>query len=53
MCGITGIFAFNEIGRFSLVRLQEATKRLEHRGQDAQRLYNDFFVGLGIVVCLF
>ncbi|PIY11454.1 MAG: asparagine synthase (glutamine-hydrolyzing) [Flexibacter sp. CG_4_10_14_3_um_filter_32_15] len=47
MCGITGIFAFNEIGRFSLVRLQEATKRLEHRGQDAQRLYNDFFVGLG------
>ena len=47
MCGITGIFAFNEIGRFSLVRLGEATERLEHRGQDAQRLYNDFFVGLG------
>ncbi len=47
MCGITGIFAFNEIGRFSLVRLQEATERLEHRGQDAQRLYNDFYVGLG------
>lgn len=47
MCGITGIFAFNEIGRFSLVRLQEATEKLEHRGKDAQRLYNDFFVGLG------
>jgi asparagine synthase (glutamine-hydrolysing) len=47
MCGITGVFAFNEIGRFSMVRLAAATEALAHRGPDTGRLFNDYFVGLG------
>jgi asparagine synthase (glutamine-hydrolysing) len=47
MCGITGVFAFNEIGRFSLVRLAAATEALTHRGPDVGKLFNDYFVGLG------
>ncbi|WP_027001616.1 asparagine synthase (glutamine-hydrolyzing) [Hugenholtzia roseola] len=47
MCGITGVFAFNEIGRFSLVRLAAATEALAHRGPDIGKLFNDYFVGLG------
>jgi len=47
MCGITGIFAFNEIGRFNLPNLSRATEALEHRGPDHQNIYVDEFVGLG------
>lgn len=47
MCGITGIFAFNEIGRFNMIRLTEANNQLEHRGPDAGRLFSDYYVGLG------
>ncbi|MCC5946432.1 MAG: asparagine synthase (glutamine-hydrolyzing) [Bernardetiaceae bacterium] len=47
MCGITGVFAFNEIGRFHIVRLQAATDALEHRGPDSGRIFSDYFVGLG------
>lgn len=47
MCGITGIYAFNEIGRISLIHLPEATRRLAHRGPDAQQTYTDYAVGLG------
>ncbi len=47
MCGITGIFAFNEIGRFNLPNLSLATEELSHRGPDHQNIYVDDFVGLG------
>ena len=47
MCGITGIMAFNEIGRFSLINLQNATDALAKRGPDWGDTYLGFFVGLG------
>jgi len=47
MCGITGVMAFNEIGRFSLINLQNATDALTKRGPDWGDTYLDFFVGLG------
>jgi asparagine synthase (glutamine-hydrolysing) len=47
MCGITGVLAFNEIGRFSLINLQNATDALSKRGPDWSDTYLGFFVGLG------
>lgn len=47
MCGITGIFAFNLVGKFNMINLAAATKTLEKRGPDHQGLYSDSFVGLG------
>ena len=47
MCGITGIMAFNEIGRFSLINLQNATDALSKRGPDWGDTYLGFFAGLG------
>ncbi|NJN41801.1 MAG: asparagine synthase (glutamine-hydrolyzing) [Flammeovirgaceae bacterium] len=47
MCGITGVFAFNLVGKFSLINLAAATAKVSHRGPDAQGLYSDSFVGLG------
>ncbi len=47
MCGITGIFAFNLVGKFNLVNIAAATKVLEKRGPDNQAIYHDEFVGLG------
>jgi asparagine synthase (glutamine-hydrolysing) len=47
MCGITGVYAFNEIGRISLIHLQQATQSLAHRGPDAQDSFIDYFVGMG------
>jgi asparagine synthase (glutamine-hydrolysing) len=47
MCGITGIYAFNEAGRFHLINLQKAVDVLEHRGPDAQGTFIDDRVGLG------
>jgi len=47
MCGITGIFAFNEVGRFNLPNLSRATEALAHRGPDHQNIYISHFVGLG------
>lgn len=47
MCGITGIFAFNLVGKFHMINLAAATKTLERRGPDHQGLYSDSFVGLG------
>ena len=46
MCGITGIFAFNLVGKFNLVNVTAATKALEKRGPDNQDIYHDEFVGL-------
>lgn len=47
MCGITGILAFNEIGRFSLINLQNATNALAARGPDWEDSYISFWAGLG------
>jgi len=47
MCGITGIYAFNEAGRFHLINLQRSVDVLEHRGPDAQGTFIDNRVGLG------
>lgn len=47
MCGITGIFAFNLIGKFNKVNTAAATLCLEQRGPDNQNIYNDNFVALG------
>ena len=47
MCGITGIYAFNEIGRIFSINLQQANEAMLHRGPDTGRLYNDYFAGLG------
>lgn len=47
MCGITGIAAFNEIGRFNLTNLESATTALAKRGPDDHGTYDDYFVGLG------
>lgn len=47
MCGITGIFAFNSIGRINLVHLEAATRAMEKRGPDAHNSWFDNRVGLG------
>ncbi|MBS1558630.1 MAG: asparagine synthase (glutamine-hydrolyzing) [Bacteroidetes bacterium] len=47
MCGITGIFAFNLVGKFNLVNVTAATQSLHKRGPDYQDVYHDEFVGLG------
>lgn len=47
MCGITGIFAFNLVGKFNMINVTAATMALEKRGPDFQDVYTDAFVGLG------
>jgi asparagine synthase (glutamine-hydrolysing) len=47
MCGITGIFAFNLVGKFNLINVTAATQALHKRGPDNQEIYHDEFVGLG------
>ena len=47
MCGITGILAFNEIGRFSMINLARATETLALRGPDHQNTYLEERFGLG------
>ncbi len=47
MCGVTGIFAFNQVGRFNMINLSKATSALENRGPDNHGLFNDEMVGLG------
>lgn len=47
MCGITGIYAFNMVGRVSMIHLAKATEALSSRGPDFQNTYNDNQVGLG------
>ena len=34
MCGITGLYAFNELGRFHMIKLAAATDALQSRGPD-------------------
>jgi len=47
MCGITGIFAFNLVGKFNKIHVTNATMALEKRGPDFQDIYIDEWVGLG------
>ncbi|HEU5147346.1 MAG TPA: asparagine synthase (glutamine-hydrolyzing), partial [Chryseosolibacter sp.] len=47
MCGITGIFAFNLVGKFNKIHITAATMSLEKRGPDFQDIYIDEWVGLG------
>lgn len=47
MCGITGIFAFNLVGKFNKIHVTAATMALERRGPDFQDIYIDEWIGLG------
>lgn len=47
MCGITGIFAFNEIGRMQLIHLENATRAISKRGPDHHDTFLAEQVGLG------
>ncbi len=47
MCGITGIVAFNEIGRVNTINLMAATEALHHRGPDSQGIFGNKHVGIG------
>jgi asparagine synthase (glutamine-hydrolysing) len=47
MCGITGIFAFNLVGKFNKIHTAAATHALAKRGPDFHNVYLDDWVGLG------
>jgi asparagine synthase (glutamine-hydrolysing) len=47
MCGITGIYAFNLVGRFNKIHITAATMSMAKRGPDFQDIYIDEWVGLG------
>ena len=47
MCGITGLYAFNELGKFHMINLSAATEALSHRGPDFGRTDIIDRVGLG------
>jgi asparagine synthase (glutamine-hydrolysing) len=47
MCGITGILAFNLVGKFNKIQITAATMSMEKRGPDFQDIYLDEWVGLG------
>ncbi len=47
MCGITGIYAFNEAGRFNSVKLSQANDSLKKRGPDFANMSLHHHVNLG------
>jgi asparagine synthase (glutamine-hydrolysing) len=47
MCGITGVFAYNLVGKFSKIHIQAATQALHKRGPDHQNVYVSEWVCLG------
>ncbi|GAB4398128.1 MAG: asparagine synthase (glutamine-hydrolyzing) [Microscillaceae bacterium] len=47
MCGITGIYAYNEIGRFHSIQLKNAVDSLGKRGPDFADMSLHHFVNLG------
>jgi asparagine synthase (glutamine-hydrolysing) len=47
VCGITGIFAFNLVGKFNKIHTAAATNALAKRGPDNHNVYLDDWVGLG------
>ena len=47
MCGITGIFAFNLVGKFNKIHITNATMSMNKRGPDHQDIYLEEWVALG------
>jgi asparagine synthase (glutamine-hydrolysing) len=47
MCGITGIFAFNLVGKFNKIHVTAATQALQKRGPDFQDIHLDEWICLG------
>ncbi len=47
MCGITGMYAFNLVGKFNKIQVVNATTALQKRGPDYQDTYTDEWIGLG------
>ena len=47
MCGITGIFAFNQIGAFYMINLGKSVEKLSRRGPDGRGSYIEDFLALG------
>ena len=47
MCGITGIFAFNLIGKFHKIHVTNATQAISSRGPDFQDIQLEEWVALG------
>ncbi|ELR72770.1 Asparagine synthetase [Fulvivirga imtechensis AK7] len=47
MCGITGVYAFNMVGRVSMINVSNSTMTLAQRGPDFQGSYHDNIVALG------
>ncbi len=47
MCGITGIYAKNMIGKMHMIHLSNATEQIARRGPDARGVWMNDFVGLG------
>src|SRR4051812_12019592 len=47
MCGITGIYAFNQVGSFYMVNLAKSIDRLSKRGPDGRGSFIEDFVALG------
>lgn len=47
MCGITGIFAFNLVGKFNKIHVTNATMALQKRGPDFQDIYLEESVCVG------
>ena len=47
MCGINGIYSFNEAGRFNSINHAQATASLQHRGPDDQGQYIREHISLG------
>jgi asparagine synthase (glutamine-hydrolysing) len=47
MCGITGVFAFNLVGKFNMIHITAATMSLQKRGPDFQDIYTEENIGLG------
>jgi asparagine synthase (glutamine-hydrolysing) len=47
MCGITGIYAFNEVGPIFTINLFAATDTLSRRGPDTGNAFTHGYAGLG------
>jgi len=47
MCGIAGIYAFNDIGKFYMVNFVNATQSISSRGPDNQGLFANETIALG------
>ncbi len=46
MCGITGILAFNEIGRLYMINMSQANEAQAHRGPDLGKMFVEERIGL-------